>query len=66
MRRLLIPLLAAAIVAALSAALASAGRDDDDDDRGDSRSSYAIGLWGDVPYSDEQVTSGVPNLIART
>jgi hypothetical protein len=62
MRRLLIPLLAAAIVAALSAALASAGRDDDD--REDSRSSYALGLWGDVPYSDEQVTSGVPNLIA--
>jgi hypothetical protein len=64
MRRLLVPILAAVIVAAISAALASAGRNDDHDDRGDSRGSYAIGLWGDVPYSDEQVTSGVPNLIA--
>src|SRR5579883_2283396 len=26
--------------------------------------SYAIGLWGDFPYSDEQATTGVPNLIA--
>jgi hypothetical protein len=25
---------------------------------------YAIGLWGDVPYSDTQALSGVPNLIA--
>jgi hypothetical protein len=26
--------------------------------------SYSIGLWGDVPYSDDQQTNGVPNLIA--
>jgi len=25
---------------------------------------YAIGLWGDFPYSDVQATTGVPNLIA--
>jgi hypothetical protein len=25
---------------------------------------YAIGLWGDVPYSDTQALTGVPNLIA--
>jgi hypothetical protein len=25
---------------------------------------YAVGLWGDLPYSDVQATSGVPNLIA--
>lgn len=25
---------------------------------------YAIGLWGDLPYSDAQATAGVPNLIA--
>jgi hypothetical protein len=25
---------------------------------------YAIGLWGDLPYSDVQAKSGVPNLIA--
>lgn len=30
----------------------------------DSRAPYAIGLWGDLPYSAEQTTAGVPNLIA--
>lgn len=25
---------------------------------------YAIGLWGDMPYSNQQATVGVPNLIA--
>src|SRR5512140_3026752 len=25
---------------------------------------YAIGLWGDLPYSDVQALVGVPNLIA--
>src|SRR5437016_1750857 len=25
---------------------------------------YAIGLWGDLPYSTTQATIGVPNLIA--
>ena len=25
---------------------------------------YAIGLWGDLPYSDIQATTGVPNIIA--
>jgi len=25
---------------------------------------YAIGLWGDMPYSDAQALTGVPNLIA--
>src|SRR5262245_15765102 len=25
---------------------------------------YAIGLWGDLPYSDAQAQTGVPNLIA--
>lgn len=28
------------------------------------QSSYAIGLWGDLPYSSQQATAGVPNLIA--
>ena len=27
-------------------------------------SPYSIGLWGDLPYSDEQASSGVPNIIA--
>ncbi len=25
---------------------------------------YTIGLWGDMPYSEEQATFGIPNLIA--
>jgi hypothetical protein len=29
-----------------------------------SMSPYTIALWGDVPYSDTQATTGVPNLIA--
>ena len=45
------------------AGLALADRDHDDDDR-DEGSSHALGVWGDVPYSDVQTTSGVPNLIA--
>jgi hypothetical protein len=50
------------IVAAMATTLATAGgfggRDDDP-----GRSSYAIGLWGDLPYSTVQATVGVPNLI---
>ena len=34
-----------------------------DDESRESRA-YAIGLWGDFPYSDQQATTGVPNLIA--
>jgi hypothetical protein len=37
---------------------------DDSRDHEDGRAAYAIGLWGDVPYSDAQATVGVPNLIA--
>lgn len=35
-----------------------------DEDREDVRNIYAIGLWGDMPYSDTQAIVGVPNLIA--
>jgi len=44
----------------------SASRPNQDDDQVDEhgRSSYAIGLWGDLPYSDVQAVTGVPNLIA--
>ena len=37
---------------------------DDDEDHDEGSGSYAIGLWGDLPYSDVQATVGVPNLIA--
>ena len=44
----------------LAGAIAANTRADRDDDGG----TYAIGLWGDLPYSDLQATTGVPNLIA--
>ncbi len=36
------------------------------DERNDDKSNepYAVGLWGDLPYSPAQATVGVPNLIA--
>src|SRR5712675_2205080 len=49
------------LVAATTAFAASRfGGDDTRDD--DERRSYAIGLWGDLPYSDVQALTGVPNL----
>lgn len=50
--------LAAATLAA--PAMADAGHDHDDEHA----ASYAIGLWGDLPYSAQQAAIGVPNLIA--
>ena len=54
-RLLWAPALAALIAATFSVAAIA------DDDRGEP---YAIGLWGDLPYSDVQAQVGVPNLIA--
>ena len=62
MRRYSLPLIAALLAAAATAGLAAA----DDDERGDDDDggrTYAVGLWGDVPYSPDQITRGVPNLI---
>ena len=61
MNRFVTPLLAALLAAAATAGLAIADRDGHDKHRG---ASYALGLWGDLPYSDVQVTTGVPNLVA--
>jgi len=58
-------LAAAAVLMAVALAgsrAAGDGHDDDGDD--DERDGYAIGLWGDLPYSDVQAQIGVPNLIA--
>jgi hypothetical protein len=74
MRGLFMPVVAVLLFAAIMSGRASGGAfqggDDDDgrddegrDDRGD-RGVYAIGLWGDLPYSTTQATVGVPNLIA--
>ena len=57
--------MAGLMVAAITTGLATGDgfRDDGDDDRDDGRGAYAIGLWGDLPYSDTQALTGVPNLI---
>jgi len=53
---------ALALVVIVSAQQGQAGRVDNAAREGSSP--YAIGLWGDLPYSDEQANSGVPNIIA--
>jgi hypothetical protein len=65
MRRWLLPVAASVIAAAVTAGLATgAGLGFKDDGSNHKDFQYAIGLWGDLPYSDEQATVGVPNLIA--
>jgi len=46
------------------AGLSSQGRNGIGGEQGDANAEYAVGLWGDVPYSDVQATVGVPNMIA--
>ena len=53
-------LLACVLISTLSLGLVGAAHADDRDDD----DTYAIGLWGDLPYSAAQATVGVPNLIA--
>jgi hypothetical protein len=63
---MLMPVLAAVLAAAITTGLAL-GSNRDDHGPGPSRDdshAYAIGLWGDLPYSTLQATVGVPNLIA--
>ena len=67
-RKMVLPRVVLLLVGAATTTLA-AGRGSNgvgDVDRGDDhdRGSYAIGLWGDLPYSDQQAKVGVPNLIA--
>jgi len=50
--------LAALALAAAAGCATAAGH------AGDAIEPYAIGLWGDMPYSDLQAQVGVPNLIA--
>ncbi len=58
MHRYLVTLLAALIVGAATAALALAGSGSDRRPH-----EYEIGLWGDLPYTPDQISRGVPNLI---
>jgi hypothetical protein len=48
----------------LAIGLAKAGEHENTDSNENRNNSYAIGLWGDLPYSDLQASTGVPNLIA--
>jgi len=60
MRRLFWPIAAAVAIAALGAGLAVGGNGKSNRDN----FQYAIGLWGDLPYSAVQETQGLPNLLA--
>jgi len=59
-RRVSLVLLFASAAGVLAAGFAVGGKERGDDKKFE----YAIGLWGDVPYSDVQAQTGVPNLIA--
>ena len=68
-QRVFLPAVAMAMAAAIGIGVSvRAGdgqdRDRDRDDEREGRRPYAIGLWGDLPYSDVQALTGVPNLIA--
>jgi hypothetical protein len=59
-RRIMLVLLTALAAGAITAGIAVAGRGN-----GNNKTfQYAVGLWGDLPYSDVQAQAGVPNLIA--
>ncbi|MGZ5183953.1 MAG: hypothetical protein ACXWCO_02500 [Caldimonas sp.] len=60
-RFLVIPALVSLFVSAFAT---GALADPESEDRNGRSEVYAIGLWGDLPYSDVQALIGVPNLIA--
>src|SRR5438105_4861122 len=60
MRKLLLTAISVLIVAAVATSLVAAGAHKNKTDDG----VYSIGLWGDLPYSAQQATVGLPNLIA--
>jgi len=62
MKRLVLVLSVLAAALSLSVLAAPGAGIANGDDQGDD--SYSIGLWGDVPYSLDQQTVGVPNVIA--
>ncbi|MBW4581571.1 MAG: hypothetical protein KME42_18525 [Tildeniella nuda ZEHNDER 1965/U140] len=57
-------LLALTVPFLTSAAIGLATASERENEKENSNRSYAIGLWGDLPYSDTQAQTGVPNLIA--
>ena len=63
-RRLLIPTLAALLAATVTAAVAVGQHRTTHHARSSGGGTFAVGLWGDLPYNTLQATVGVPNLIA--
>jgi hypothetical protein len=61
-RRLLMPAVVVLLATTVMVVIAAGGDDPQGEQGG--RRMYAIGLWGDMPYSDGQALMGVPNLIA--
>jgi hypothetical protein len=59
-RRLLLVVLAVLTTGAVAAGMAAAAQGNGNNNTFE----YAIGLWGDMPYSDTQAQTGVPNLMA--
>lgn len=53
-----------AVIVIATKLTAGGGFDGRGEDDGHDQGPYAIGLWGDLPYSDTQALTGVPNLIA--
>jgi hypothetical protein len=53
-----------AVLATLTLTIAGPALADRDDEGDDGHESYAVGLWGDLPYSAAQETVGLPNLLA--
>ena len=57
-------MLLATLALLMSAAILTRGVAADDGKNDDENGRFAIGLWGDMPYSDTQALTGIPNLIA--
>ena len=64
LRRLLVPTAAALLAAGITAAVAVGQHRTTHHTRTSGQKAFAVGLWGDLPYSTLQATVGVPNLIA--
>ncbi len=62
LRNICLLAIAAPFLASVTVGVAHAGEREYENER--ESNSYAIGLWGDLPYNDVQATVGVPNLIA--
>jgi len=63
-RNVFVLAMAVLVLTATTIAQGTQSRGTDGRDDGNGPHKYAIGLWGDLPYSDVQALTGVPNLIA--